>query len=61
MWTVWEGDEGHAMTHPFIETADILRDLARVERQDRWANHDLIRRWEAEARDLESLARLDHQ
>jgi len=49
------------MTHPFIETADILRDLARVERQDRWANHDLIRRWEAEARDLESLARLDHQ
>lgn len=49
------------MTHPFIETADILRDLARGERRDRWANHDLIRRWEEEARDLEALARIDRR
>jgi len=47
--------------HPFRETAELLRACARLERErgGKWYNRELVERLQKEARELESLAKID--
>jgi hypothetical protein len=46
--------------HPYAETADLLRALARIERRDKWADPARIRRLQSEAAELDRLAKTDN-
>jgi hypothetical protein len=47
--------------HPFAEKAQILRDMARNEARDKWADQEKIRKLRAEAAELDRMARSDTQ
>lgn len=47
------------MMHPYLEIAEGLREEARFEARDKWADRERIRRLTNEAREYERLAAAD--